>query len=396
MKDLFFGFDNATRTLLVFSIVLWTFVIIPIFYLTLQPASLNKLQKRPVFMDWRFWIPMLTYALLLGFRYDYSFDWDQYKSTFNYLQRGLIYRDDTELGYMFINKLLILCGFNFYSIFILEAIVYVTSIYYLLKDNRQYLLFVLPIVYMAQYSNCLNISRQFFAMSVLYIAYRNLLDGKRILYFLLGIVACTIHSSAYIWIVVFFLFWKLDEVKINLKYFFIACIVSSVVVYSFKDALYGMLSNVTGMFTAKSYYGDGGILADCFLRDDMPLTMFLVRFVRALMYIYMYNIQNRLGLFKNNTILKNYILVGLVTSPIVILMGTHEIFSRMLYYVSVFSDLGWGILSYNYFLHVFKKKFVVWEFMIMAICTLQFVWSYYSQIVANFFNIATNLFIIYK
>lgn len=396
MKDFFFGFDNVTRTLLVFSIVLWTFVIIPIFYFTLQPASLNKLQKRPVYMDWRFWIPMLTYALLLGFRYDYSFDWDQYKNTFTYLQRGLIYRDDTEYGYMFINKLLILCGFNFYSIFILEAIVYVTSFYYLLRDNRKYLLFVLPIVYMAQYSNCLNISRQFFAMSVLYIAYRNLLDGKRTLYFILGIIACTIHSSAYIWIVVFFMFKILNNIKINLKIILIACIVSSVVVYSFKDVLYEMLSNVANLFSAKSYYGDGGILADRFLSIDMPLSMFLVRFVRVLMYIYMYNIQDRLGLFKNNPILKNYILVGMVTSPLVILVGTHEIFSRMLYYVSVFSDLGWGILAYNYFFHVFKKKFILWEFLIITVCTFQFFWSYYSQIVANFYKFETNLFIIYK
>lgn len=206
MKDLFFGLDDASRTYWVFTIVLISFVMIPVFYQTLKPASLNRIQSRPLFYDWRFLIPMLVYSILLGLRYDYSFDWDQYKNTFEYLQRGLLFRDDTEKGYLFINRCLILCGFNFYSIFILEAIVYVTSYYYLFKDNRKYLLFVMPIVYMAQYSNCLNISRQFFAMSVLFIAYRNLLEGKRIVYFILGLIACSIHSSAYIWLIAFYFF----------------------------------------------------------------------------------------------------------------------------------------------------------------------------------------------
>lgn len=127
MKDFFFGYDNASRTLLVFSIVFFTFVVIPLFYQPLTSSSLDRIQKKTFLLDWRFWIPMLVYSILLGFRYDYSYDWNQYRYTFEYINNGILYRDDTEKGYLFINKCLGLCGFNFYSIFILEAITYINS-----------------------------------------------------------------------------------------------------------------------------------------------------------------------------------------------------------------------------------------------------------------------------
>lgn len=396
MKDLFFGLDDASRTYWVFTIVLISFVMIPVFYQTLKPASLNRIQSRPLFYDWRFLIPMLVYSILLGLRYDYSFDWDQYKNTFEYLQRGLLFRDDTEKGYLFINRCLILCGFNFYSIFILEAIVYVTSYYYLFKDNRKYLLFVMPIVYMAQYSNCLNISRQFFAMSVLFIAYRNLLEGKRIVYFILGLIACSIHSSAYIWLIAFYFFKYLNVIRINIKYVFIACLISFIIIAYYKTMLYDILSSMTVLMSSKSHYEDGQIMDTKYLRDDLQFSMLLVRFVRTIMYLYLFKIQENLGFFKYSPIIKNYVLIGLVTYPIVYLMGTHEIFSRMMYYISVMADIGWGVLVYNYFFKLLKRKIVLWEFFLVFICTFQFFWAYYSQIAVGFFNINTNLFIIYK
>lgn len=396
MKELFFGFDDASRTLIVFSIVLWTFVLVPVFYQIMLPSSLNRLQKRPLYFDWRFWIPMLVYSILLGYRYDYSFDWDQYRNTFEYLTHGLVFRDDTEYGYMIINKLLGKCGFSFYSIFILEAIVYVTSYYFLFKDNRKYLLFVMPIVYMAQYSNCLNISRQFFAMSVLFVAYRNLLDGKRLLFVLLGLIACSIHSSAYLWLLPFFAFSKLDKIKVNCFYLLIVYISASILVYSFKNVIYDFLASLSFLYSVKENYGEGGIMSDRFLNDDMPLIMFLVRFMRSLMYLYMYKSQEYIGLFDSKPVVRNFVLIGLLTYPVVILMGTHEIFSRMLYYVSVMADIGWGVLAYNYFFYMIRKKIVLWEFILMVVGTFHFFWSYYSQIIAGFLNVVTNLFIIYK
>lgn len=395
MKDFFFGYDNASRTLLVFSIVFFTFVVIPLFYQPLTSSSLDRIQKKTFLLDWRFWIPMLVYSILLGFRYDYSYDWNQYRYTFEYINNGILYRDDTEKGYLFINKCLGLCGFNFYSIFILEAITYISSFFFLFKDNRKYLLFVLPLVYMQHYSNCLNISRQYFAMSMLFIAYRYLLDEKKIVYLLLGLVACSIHSSAYIWLILFWCFQRLNNIKINVTYVFIACIVSSIVIYCFKTPLYDALASMSNIMSSKSQYSENQILDIKYQRDNMQFSMFVVKLARILMYLYLFKIQNALGLFKDRPILKNYVLIGLVMYPVIILMGTHEIFSRMLYYVSFMADIGWGILVYNYFFNClnFKK---VWTLGLVTICTFQIPWAYYSMIISGFFNNTTNLFIIYR
>ena len=160
--------------------------------------------------------------------------------------------------------------------------------------------------------------------------------------------------------------------------------------------LYDILSSMTVLISSKSHYEDGQIMDAKYLRDDMQFSMLLVRFVRTVMYLYLFKIQDAMGFFTKSPFLKNYVLIGLVAYPVVYLMGTHEIFSRMMYYISVMADIGWGILVYNYFFKSLKRKIVLWEFFLVFICTFQFLWAYYSQITFGFLNIKTNLFIIYK
>lgn len=359
MKEFFMGFDPATRTILVFTIVLLTFILVPANYLLLKPNNLYKTERKPIFTDWRILIPILVYAILLGFRYDYSFDWDQYMNTFEYMSRGLIYRDDTEKGYLLINRLLSSLGFNYYSIFILECATYVTAYCYLLKSDRRYIPFALPLVYMAQYSNALNISRQFFAMSVLFIAYRFLLDKKKIPYFIIGGIACTIHSSAIIWIVVFYFFSKLEKYKekLKLKYFLIACIICYVINTLFRARLYELFSTLTDFFQLKAYLEEGNILDERFLSQEVPLYRVVVQGVKFLTFYYLYYKQKHHDIFTNKPIIENFVLIGIISAPLVLLVANHEIFSRMFYYVSVFYDLGWGVLYTILF--IIERNFII-------------------------------------
>ena len=79
--------QHLSTTLTVFYFILIVFVIIPITYWALPKKRLNRLENKSLFLDIRFWIPSLVYAFLLGYRWDYAYDWEQYYNTFNYIRK---------------------------------------------------------------------------------------------------------------------------------------------------------------------------------------------------------------------------------------------------------------------------------------------------------------------
>lgn len=399
MRDFFItlNFDPASQTVFVFTLVLFSMIFFPSFYLALSPKKLYKIEQRSIFCDWRIIFPLLVYSVFLGFRYNYSFDWEQYMNTFEFMKLGIVYREDTEKGYLFINKILGILGFNYYSIFILEAILYVSSYCFLFRSDRRYLPFALPLIYMAQYSNVLNISRQFFATSVLLFAYRFLLEQKKILYLIIGGIACTIHNSAIIWIVLFFFFSKLDKFDLKLRYFVIITLASFFVNAFLKDLLYGSLSSLVDIVSLRGdIYGSGGILSEKFLREDKSFSQLLVQGVKYFSFYYIFYKQNKRGLFDGSIYLKNFVLIAVVSTPLVVLMGTHEIFSRMLYFASIFFDMGWGILLYNSIFFRKKCKLSLGDYMLILISVFHYFWSFYQMILSGLLNFETNLFIIYE
>ena len=159
--------SHLELTLTVFYIVFFVMLVFSASYWCLSNNKIERIEQRSIFLDIRFWIPCLVYTILLGYRWNYAYDWEQYYYTFLDIQKGYLYRDTTEKGYLAINYLLGRCGFDFYSIFLLEGFIYITSIYTMLQKNRMALAFALPLIYISARYNCLNISRQFFAQSIL-------------------------------------------------------------------------------------------------------------------------------------------------------------------------------------------------------------------------------------
>lgn len=394
MDGVIFGTDKAEQTIFVFTIVLLSLIFIPTFYLALRQTNLGRLQNKSLFRDWRFLIPMIVYALLLGFRYDYYYDWEQYKNIFLYLQKGLLYRENAEVGYLFINKLLIQCGFNYYSIFILEGVVYVYSYYFLFKDSRRYLPFVLPLVFMAQFNNCLNISRQFFATSILFVAYRFLLEGNKKVYIGASILAGLIHNSAFLWMPFFYLFSKMNRIQLNLKLVAVISTILGLGIFLFKNSLYQVLDNIFMTLFTGSFYA-GNVLSDKYTGDGLSFSMILVRLLKMLTFIYIFSKQDKANLFKCS-ILRNYIIIGILGMPMILLFSANELFLRLFFYISIFTDIGWGILLYNM---IFEKKSVrynIIDYVLVAICIFHYFWQFYSYMIYTFGNSLTNPYIIYK
>lgn len=369
---------HLSFTLTIFFFILIVFIVINSFYWSLSKRQLARIESNSILQDWRFWIPCLIYAFVLGYRWNYAYDWWQYYNTFNDIQRGLLYRESTEKGYLFINILLGKLGFDYYSIFILEGFIYILSIYVLLKHNKLALVFALPLIYMGCRYSCLNISRQFFAQSILWIGFYYLLKNKKKVYWILGLIACSIHSSAYIWIVIFYFAKKL---KIPSKKF---AIVIYTICWLLRDSLLILFAKLGGILTSyiisNKNYDMEFMMADRFIRDSYDISHTIIYFILGINYILStyFLLQKRLIKHKSDYII---ITIGFFGMCLNIIAGSHEITNRFMWYFSCLYYVGWGIcLSY-----LFRNKNIIplyiWIFNLFAL--LQMIWGMYWQIVSE-------------
>lgn len=370
--------EHLSLTLTIFFLILIVFVVINSSYWVLSRKQLMRVESRSVFLDWRFWIPCLVYAFVLGYRWDYAFDWWQYYNTFNDIQHGLLYRESTEKGYLLVNIILGKLGFDFYSIFIFEGFIYILSIYILLKHNKLALVFALPLIYMGCRYNCLNISRQFFAQSVLWIGFYYLLKNNKKIYWILGIIACSIHSSAYIWVIIFYFAPKL---KLPSKKF---AIIIYTICWALRYSLLPLFAKLAGFMTlyviSNKDYDMEHMLSDRFIGDSYSLSHTIIYFLLGLNYILTTYLLIQKNLIRNRL---DYIIImiGFFGMCLNIVAGPHEITNRFMWYFSCLYYIGWGIcLSY-----LFRNKKIVplhiWLLNIFAI--LQITWGMHGQIVSE-------------
>lgn len=381
--------EHLSTTLTVYYSILLSMIFCFSSYWLMPSNRLVKIQQKSIFYDIRFWIPCILYTVLLGFRWDFAFDWWQYYQTFEYIQRGQLYRETTEKGYLLINFLLGKAGLNYYSIFLLECFTFFTSIFLLLKHNRKGLLIGLCFVFIAMRFRCLNLSRQHFAMSVLWIGFYFLLKNKVKSYLLFAFLACSIHTSAILWIIPFYLsryIHKFLNFKIALIVF-ISCYVLKTVVFDF---LINASSVITAILITNKSYDASAMLADNFMWEEQSPMRMTVNFIKGIAYIVcMYYCLNQKRIKDS----RDYIILvlGYIGLCITVFGTTHEIISRFMLYFSVFTFLGWGII----WVHIWNDRHKVSPYILfLAIITLlHYFYSMYPTIISEF---ESHIYIEYK
>lgn len=376
--------DHLTVTLTVFYTVLFSMIICNVLYWFITPNRLIKIELQSIFTDFRFWIPCLMYTILLGFRWDYAYDWWQYYNIFNYIQRGELYRPDIEKGYLIINYLLGKLGLNYYSIFLLEGFCFFTAVFLLLKHNRKGLLLGFCIVYMTMVFRCLNLSRQFFAMSVLWIGLYHLLKGRIKIYWILVLAAFSIHTSTILWCVPFFLMRYLKSfIGFKTALIVFCCFIL------FGDFIFNFFLNsadfITQYLIANKSYDTFAMQNEIFTvetRSSLALIL-LFRFIKGITYIVCMYYCLKKGYIKDH---RDYII--LVLGYIGICLDTvgvnHAIISRSILYVVVFIGLGYGIM----FIHLLKEKgkTPMGILILMLITIVHYSVSMYNGIVSQVIN----------
>lgn len=345
-----FGLDKETQTTFLFYFILFFFFIVLYTYRGMGTERLKRIQKKSLLLDWRIWAVCLIYTIILGFRYDYLNDWEQYVKYYEYVQNGGFNDGWHEPGFYIFVKILTLLGFNYYAMFVIECFIWVYSICYLFKDNRQYLLFVLPLVYITSTDAALNICRQYFALSFLLIAFRKYWDGNNTKALVLALIAPILHYSAAIWLVFFFILKRIDYIKPiwMISAFVIVTITSSLLFNTLASSTEFISTFFSAYFDNKIY--DTSIIED--LQSESTganlrqiFTLGLTRFLYIILYYYY-----RKHKFLTDPILNNFALIGMIGIIVTLLLGYNLVFSRIASYIRVFYHIGWGIFIYIAFI----------------------------------------------
>ena len=328
--------------------------VVPLSYQRMSDRRIAILQGKSIWADWRIVMMCMIYALAVGLRYNYAYDWWQYMNTFNYIQHGLLYRDTTEKGYLLINRILGWIGFDYYSIFILESFLWIFSICFVFRKNRRALLWVLPVVYLGCRFRCLNLSRQFFAMSVFFIGCGYLMQGKRIIYLVFCAIATSIHTSAILFSIPFlFIFYirKYPPLKVILPLY--------IVIAVFKVVFFNQIIQL-GTVITENIITNKGYDAESLMRDNFQwelslisevgscavdiITIFGIYYMLKVDYITA-DVESNKG--NKSWRLKTFefyvCLIGLAGTLIRPIGEANEITSRTFFYVTIFSMMSTGL-----------------------------------------------------
>ena len=342
-----FGLDKVTQTVFLFTFVLLIFFFVPMTYQSMDKQRLMRLQEKSLLRDWRILLICISYAVIFGFRYDYLNDWTNYFEGFNRIKEGsLVWSIEREPGFFFLQYFLGLLGFDGYSIFIVQAFLWIYSICYLLKDNRKYLAFVLPFVFFGATIG-LIIIRQFLAISLVYIGYRKSLDGKKKKAWLFYLLAISVHFSAVLWFAVFILLKRVKSINPLVVFpLFVFLSVLSSVFFDFlvqsSNVLTALLSSAG--ITSKDY-DTYAILQRQSEATVASFRQLLTLGLTRALYIVAYFECKRRG-FLEDRFLNNFVILGVLGIFTDLIMGYNIIFARFGAYLTIFYFLGYGILAY--------------------------------------------------
>ena len=316
-------------------------------YQSIDKKKFFYLQKRELFSDKRVLFMCLSYAIIFGFRYDYLNDWFTYFAGFNSIKEGYIeWSIQREPGFFYLQYLLGALGFSGYSIFIVQGFLWIYGLCYLLKDNRKCLIFVLPFVFLGD-SIGLILTRQFLAMSLIYIGYRMSLDDKNTKAWIFYLLSISVHFSAVLWFAVFILLKRVKSLNpfVIFPLFVFLSVLSSVffgLLVQSSNSLTAMLSSAG--ITSKDYDTYVILQRQSEATVASSRQLLTLGLTRAL-YLIAYYECKRKG-FLEDRFLNNFVILGILGIFTDLVMGYNIIFARFGAYLTSFYFLGYGILAY--------------------------------------------------
>lgn len=172
-----------------------------------QRLKLSDSKAELSFWSWEILLSILVITLMMGLRFQTGNDYDMYLKQFQQVKEtGQFTRADFEIGFYWITRLLADSGLHFAFYFAFWALVQAFALYFGLRHHKYLMPWVGMLLILGPYGfNFLTFMRQW-TISMMLVAMIPLIQRRKFIpYFLLTLLAITIHKSAWLLIVFYFL-----------------------------------------------------------------------------------------------------------------------------------------------------------------------------------------------
>ena len=218
-------------------------------------------------------LQLIVLALLtffVGFRFETGYDWAMYRNFYEYDT----FHSDIEFGYVFFIELLRFFFDGYQSLFFFTALVTYMCLYLGIKKYTKHtgIALVLFLLIPGFFLNTLTIIRQELAIVITFYAFSFLIDKKYYKYFLLMLLAFSIHYSVAIVLFTHFFVWKF-ALKIKYYYYYFLILFSLI-----------FLKLNIGEFVY--FFAEGGRYEFYQAGDSVSILKIVILNSLALLYIY--------------------------------------------------------------------------------------------------------------
>lgn len=209
----------------------------------------NRGKGLNVKIDFLKFIPMLPLALISGFRYGVGQDYFYtYVPIFNQAATGQLENTWGEIGYIYLNKIVAMFTNDYAGIFLVTSIIFIYLVFdTIYKESDNWTFSALLLVLMGYYFCFMNGIRQMLAVSILLFSIKYIRERNLIKFLLIIMLASLFHSSALLFIPVYFIY----KLKIGPKVMGI----SIATFYAFSSIVSKYVLNFVGV-TKYSWYLD--------------------------------------------------------------------------------------------------------------------------------------------
>lgn len=312
--------------------------------------------------------PILTYAITYGLRFGRAVDWNLYY--FRYKEIGENLDNTYEVLFSLVCYVLYNIGIPYHIFIFLQCAFLMFSIFVFLRNFRQYLVFIVPLLLPLIVSNA-NYIRWWFAFSFFLLSLNSYLHGKNIWAILWFVCATAVHFGIILLAPVILLSPLINKAAIPPLLAIVLMVATSFVInLSSFTFLINLSSHILGSGLVEGGkteiylnsvndlingdFGRVGIFDRTFTNKIRPL----LAFIPSVLFMRNYINQIRYGTF-----FYNLFVVGAILQPIFIV----EILDRYASAFAFFSCIICGI----YFYHAYKYKHTQ-PFVYLAIAMLGF------------------------
>lgn len=289
------------------------------------------------FWSWEIVVSIIVVTLMMGLRFQTGSDYDMYLKQFQHVREtGEFARVDLEIGFYWITRLFAASGLHFAFYFGFWGLIQAFALYFGLRHHKHLLPWVGMILILGPYVfNYLTFMRQW-TISMMLVAMIPLIEQRKFIpYFLLTLLAITIHKSAWLLIVFYFL----PFIKVNPKspkvllIIFVACVILGIWPIWFR-----LLGFVPDFLDFIGYHKYGHHLVDVIhgqFRNIGWGPLHLISLLSSFIFIYFY--PQVKSYFKSDKLLPIFFLFAFVgTCYENIMMNTHHSMQRPAEYLYIF------------------------------------------------------------